>query len=542
MSTPYEMFSHVNTEFANNTFALLAKQDIINGKQLSFDDFVLSGDYVNLRARATTKDDVGLNAVDNIVTETIRQGVTKNDIGLSVVANNPPATKEDAEAGNTTGRYMTAKSTSQHRDIRINNGLSDPDNNDGVPDGGLYFKKDTLGKAFVKTSGIYKQADVALRTHTSSNRAETSVRIKQDGQWLPVYRNSAVYVIGIHNLYNLGQLFYTKTLTTPTNLGLHDIKQLDRSQRGFRFIRKDGTLWFSGENTWQTAGIGSNMSVYDRHVQEARGYTNWKFATGGWNYSAALREDGSLYTCGASNMNGHNAHLGLFTRLLSPHVFSQLCASFQTGYVLRTDGTIWVWGNGWTGELGNGSLEDWTNTPIQSGTHNDWASLPVNCIPTARCFAIKNNGTLWAVGHNSGTLGVGHSNTIANWEQVGIDNDWHKVSAGRYNVTLALKQDGTLWAWGENDYGQNGTTGGTTNSPVKINNDTDWVDIFTSWQICGALKADGRLYLWGRNDNGGLLMLGRPETRIYKPTLVTDFYPVKSFCAYSLTTSILMDI
>ena len=77
--------------------------------------------------------------------------------------------------------------------------------------------------------------------------------------------------------------------------------------------------------------------------------------------------------------------------------------------------------------------------------------------------SIHADGTLWAWGDNfSGQLGTGNTESQNTPVQIGAATTWQSVSAGSSH-TVALRRDGTLWAWGSNYYGQlgNGTTTGT---------------------------------------------------------------------------------
>ena len=84
-------------------------------------------------------------------------------------------------------------------------------------------------------------------------------------------------------------------------------------------------------------------------------------------------------------------------------------------------------------------------------------------------MALKTDGTLWAWGQNDwGQLGIGNLNQQNNPTQIGTDNDWVSVSAGAGH-TLALKSNGTLWAWGINNHGQLGN-GINLNQSLNISN------------------------------------------------------------------------
>ena len=103
-----------------------------------------------------------------------------------------------------------------------------------------------------------------------------------------------------------------------------------------------------------------------------------------------------------------------------------------------------------------------------------WKSLSSGGYAT---LAIKTDGTLWAWGQNTnGQLGLGYltPNQQAQPMQVGAGTTWQSVSEGAYH-SMAIKADGTLWAWGYNNYGQLGT-GNTlaTSSPIQVGVGTTW--------------------------------------------------------------------
>ena len=84
-------------------------------------------------------------------------------------------------------------------------------------------------------------------------------------------------------------------------------------------------------------------------------------------------------------------------------------------------------------------------------------------------LALKSDGTVWAWGQNYyGQLGNGTSDTYVNSvpSQVLGLSDVAMIATG-YEHSVALKADGTVWAWGQNYYGQLGkgtTTGSASQS------------------------------------------------------------------------------
>jgi len=141
---------------------------------------------------------------------------------------------------------------------------------------------------------------------------------------------------------------------------------------------------------------------------------------------------------------------------------------------LKQDGSLWAWGYNYYGQLGDGTTIDRT-VPVPIGTDTDWAVIAGGWHYTV---ALKQDGSLWAWGQNTaGQLGDGTTTDRTVPVRIGTGNDWVAIATGSSH-TVALRQDGSLWAWGANWNGQIGD--GTTeqrNAPVRIGTDADWVAI-----------------------------------------------------------------
>ena len=142
---------------------------------------------------------------------------------------------------------------------------------------------------------------------------------------------------------------------------------------------------------------------------------------------------------------------------------------------VKTNGTLWAWGvNSVAGILGDGTSTS-KSSPVQIGTLSDW--LDIAC-GHSHTIAVKTNGTLWSWGNNTnGQLGQGLLNaTISSPVQVGTLSNWKTVSLSDYNHVAALKTDGTIWTWGNNFYGEigNGSTTTTFSSPVQVGTLSTW--------------------------------------------------------------------
>jgi len=165
---------------------------------------------------------------------------------------------------------------------------------------------------------------------------------------------------------------------------------------------------------------------------------------------------------------------------------------------LKTDGTLWAWGENMYGQLGDGTTTD-RHFPVQIGFDTDWAEIAAGYGHT---IALKTDGTLWAWGDNiNGQLG--NATTIEEHSPVpiGTDTDWAEIAAGGYH-SIALKTDGSLWAWGANTYGElgNGSTIPRHFPVLSIATNCSQVDAGASHTVL--LRTDGRLWVWGCNSYG----------------------------------------
>jgi alpha-tubulin suppressor-like RCC1 family protein len=119
---------------------------------------------------------------------------------------------------------------------------------------------------------------------------------------------------------------------------------------------------------------------------------------------------------------------------------------------IKTNGTLWSWGDNTDGELGNGTKTD-KLVPTQVGTETNWADVKIRY---SHVQALKTNGTLYAWGYNSlGQLGTGTNIPSLSPIAIGTDSNWVGIAAGS-NFSAALKTDGTLWTTGDNQSGNLG--------------------------------------------------------------------------------------
>ena len=133
------------------------------------------------------------------------------------------------------------------------------------------------------------------------------------------------------------------------------------------------------------------------------------------------------------------------------------------------------------------------------------AARPTLAAGFAHTVVLKSNGSLWAWGDNSrGQLGDGTTTLRKLPKRVGATRSWKGVSCGGAH-TLAIAADGTLWAWGLNNYGQLGLGDLTKRTkPTRVSASTGWVSVYAGSQQSFAIRSDGSLWAWGYNGEGQL--------------------------------------
>jgi hypothetical protein len=129
---------------------------------------------------------------------------------------------------------------------------------------------------------------------------------------------------------------------------------------------------------------------------------NWLSAPSSRNaHSIVLKEDQTLWGWG-DNLSGQLGIEGVSSVILPIQIGTQKWKSVEAGgtfsIAIREDGTLWSTGHNNVGQLGmsNETIQS-SSSFIQIGTDNDWATISTGF---NRTFAIKTDGTLWRWGNS----------------------------------------------------------------------------------------------------------------------------------------------
>jgi len=215
-------------------------------------------------------------------------------------------------------------------------------------------------------------------------------------------------------------------------------------------IRTDGTMWEWKGWQWLRDEAEINRLV---PTQVGTG-ADWVSVSVNDFNTAAIRRDGTLWMWGRIIRAGRSS---IPIQIGTDNDWASVSAGMTHTVAIKTDGSLWAWGENLQGEVGDGTTNG-VSVPTRIGDDYNWASVSAGGYQGAHTnpghtLAIRTDGTLWAWGNNHmGQLGDGTSTGRGSDRQlapvqIGADNDWVSVYAGTWG-SLATKTDGSLWAWG----------------------------------------------------------------------------------------------
>ena len=281
-------------------------------------------------------------------------------------------------------------------------------------------------------------------------------------------------------------------------------------------IDKDGSLWAWGWNDEGQLGYELPMKPdgsarYDRTAvpQQVGTATDWVSASSGQSRVFAIKSDGTLWAAGMNSKGAQGTGTSSKNTVLTQvpgegwaKVSTSRFFAFST-LAIKTDGSLWAWGEGEWGVLGLGSYAN-KSVPVQVGTDTNWADVSVGVM---HALAVKKDGTLWGWGFNDSSqlFGCPLNNKVP--VQLGTETDWASVVAIDY-CSYGIKKDGSLWYWGVEFVGNDENPSVSVTTPTKIELDAPVVSLTGSEKFrmvaTGNNGVISKVYTWGYNIEGVL--------------------------------------
>ena len=321
----------------------------------------------------------------------------------------------------------------------------------------------------------------------------------------------------------------------------------------FSIIRKDGTVWSAGNNTYGQLGNSTNINSkyltqvgindvqlnakneyikigekfdidvisavnFNVFVKEKPVQSDWKWTSSNEDV-ATIDENGTVTgkTIGYTTITGYNAKKGLKGKAII-NVYRNTEGAITVpavgqGYgntvILKEDGTVWTTGKNEYGTLGNGTTTD-SKKPVQVKIDENTYLENVIKIDTANrtTIALTKTGEVYAWGRNySGELGVGDKNVRSYATKVkGINGNGYleniiDVANGESNA-YAIDKNGNVYGWGNGGYNQIDDTTTAKLYPTKMSDCTDAISVSAGDCFMAVMQSNSNTLERGYNRYG----------------------------------------
>ncbi len=235
-------------------------------------------------------------------------------------------------------------------------------------------------------------------------------------------------------------------------------------------LKSDGTMLAWGWSGGGQIGDGSVNTAISTPVP-VLGATGIIAISAGGQHSLALKSDNTVLAWGVDSKGqlGDDAALNHKTTpvpVLGLTAITAISAGGDHSLARKSDGTMLAWGSDDYGQLGDDATLVYKPTPVSiSGT----TSIAAISAGAEISLALKSDNTVFAWGQDDkGQLG--NDVTLANNPipvSVSSATSISAISAGGYH-SLALKSDGKMLAWGYDDVGQLGDDTALINKPMPV--------------------------------------------------------------------------
>ena len=420
---------------------------------------------------------------------------------------------------------------------------------------------------------------------------DNSFAINEDGEvyaWGKDFGSKATKLTDLENVIDVSTSYFVKADGTAYRMAnlekltiVGQVRAMDEGYDHSVFLTTEGKAYGIGSNDYGQLGNGSTdiaaNAVVAIRKDENNLLENITQIEAGDRYTLILTSDGSVYTSGL-NENGKLGTdletISVVTPIKNNNISNAMIISAGNDHavVAKTDGSVYSWGKGNVGQLGNRLTKDSiipvmvgqyiirmdkknivlgkTDTEIVKAKVNYFNILKEDIIDinsiskntqVARIRKLNDNDASLTEdeiakgykafeieGVKAGTTNIvlteqeTNSNGIIQIEvlpESGIIISPMVETVSNHTVTL--KTNGTVWTYGQNEYGQLGT-GDTANydepKQVEFPEGTVIKQIAVGEYHSVALDTEGNVWTWGRNN---YYQLGNTGSDSNTPVMVT---------------------
>jgi alpha-tubulin suppressor-like RCC1 family protein len=353
------------------------------------------------------------------------------------------------------------------------------------------------------------------RVTITANRSRKTSKVTYALPAFCSYDGSTAYAWGEGDHGRLGTASPTDRLAPAPVTRLRGVTAMTGGLRTSYALCGDGTVWSWGFN--QNGELGAGLKGDRAHPVRVAGLSSITAIAARREGAMALRSDGTVWAWGAGDYGqlGNAAPFTSTTAATKPVQVSlparatAIAAGGYNGYALLEDGTVRAWGVRGVGQLGNPATPDDTSTPVAVQGLTAVVEIAAG---HATAYARRANASVWAWGYgNQGEIGDGF--LIHRTAPVQVDLPGAVTSIGASNAAGYAIVGGGVWSWGSGRHGDVGfdNAGNPQATPVSNVTLSGVVEIVGAGYGGYALTGTGRVWAWG--DHGaGQVGNGAPPT------------------------------
>jgi alpha-tubulin suppressor-like RCC1 family protein len=251
-----------------------------------------------------------------------------------------------------------------------------------------------------------------------------------------IRKDGSLWAFGNNSFGQLGD-GTTKTRTNFVRI-MKDVRAVSAGERHTMILKNDGSLWAVGDNGSGQLGDGS----YTSHLKPVKVMDNVASVKAGTHHTMIIKQDDSLWAAGSNTFgqlgDGTNASKPSFVKIME-NVKTVAVGNCHT-LIVKNDGTLWATGSNSDGQLCDGTHKD-TNMPIHT-----MDNVELVAAGESHSMILKKDFGLWAAGSNlAGQLGI-QGNSEQSVPVLVMENV--RAVAAMYKQTMIIKTDNTLWLTG----------------------------------------------------------------------------------------------
>uniref|UniRef100_A0A8C6YER0 HECT-type E3 ubiquitin transferase n=1 Tax=Naja naja TaxID=35670 RepID=A0A8C6YER0_NAJNA len=335
----------------------------------------------------------------------------------------------------------------------------------------------------------------------------------QTGETPIVSETCEVYVWGSNSSHQLVEGTQEKILQPKLAPSFSDAQTIEAGQYCTFVISTDGSVRACGKGSYGRLGLGdsNNQSTLKKLTFEPhRSIKKVSSSKGSDGHTLAFTTEGEVFSWGDGDYGklGHgNSSTQKYPKLIQGPLQGKVVICVSAGYrhsaAVTEDGELYTWGEGDFGRLGHGDSNS-RNIPTLVKDISNVGE--VSCGSSHTIALSKDGRTVWSFGGgDNGKLGHGDTNRVYKPKVIEALQGMfiRKVCAGSQS-SLALTSTGQVSAWGCGACLGCGSSEATALRPKLIEElaATRIVDISIGDSHCLALSHDNEVYAWGNNSMG----------------------------------------